>query len=87
MIINHKNPTTGLIEQDAVRDYELKQVMRQARELSELPNSMIATKNLYENKLLYNLLKSDAEDSETNEIVEAYTQLRLKSCLLNSEFA
>lgn len=48
---------------------------------------MIATKNLYENKLLQNLLQSDAEDSETNEIVEAYTQLRLKSCLLNSEFA
>lgn len=61
--------------------------MRSAKQLTTLSTSMIPTKNFYENRLLYSLLQAQTEESVVNQIVEEYTQLRLKSCLLNSEFA
>ncbi len=66
MTVYHKDPLTGVLESDLKRDYEQKRVLRKARELSDLPNSMIPTKNLYENRLLENMLKSDADEKETN---------------------
>jgi major membrane immunogen (membrane-anchored lipoprotein) len=48
---------------------------------------MTATKNLFENKLLQQFLEVESQDLKINEIIEDYTQLRIKSCLLNSDFA
>ena len=70
-----------------MRDFEQKQVLRLARESTELPTTMTPTKNLYENKLLQKFLETDVEESKINEIIEEYTQLRIKSSLLNSDFA
>lgn len=44
--------------------------MRQAREHTELPLTMTATKNLYENKLLLQLINQDYDEGAINEIVE-----------------
>ena len=48
---------------------------------------MTPTKNMYENKLLQKFLETDVDESKINEIIEEYTQLRIKSSLLNSDFA
>lgn len=48
---------------------------------------MTPTKNMYENKLLQKFLEVEVDDSQINQIIEEYTQLRIKSCLLNSDFA
>ena len=75
------------MEADTARDYEYKKIMRLAREATELPLSMTPTKNLYENKLLTQMMASELDESEVNAVIDAYTEIRLKSCLLNQTFA
>jgi hypothetical protein len=50
------------VEVDSLRDFEQKQVLRAARELTELPTTMTPTKNLYENKLLQKFLEVEADE-------------------------
>lgn len=85
--MHSKNLATGEVEVDSMRDFEIKSVLRLAREVTELPTTMTATKNLFENKLLQQFLEVESQDLKINEIIEDYTQLRIKSCLLNSDFA
>lgn len=85
--VHSKNLATGEVEVDSMRDFEIKSVLRLAREVTELPTTMTATKNLFENKLLQQFLEVESQDLKINEIIEDYTQLRIKSCLLNSDFA
>ena len=75
------------MEADTVRDYEYKKIMRLAKQSTELPLSMTPTKNLYENKLLKQLMAAELDETEVNKVVYAYTEIRLKTCLLNSTFA
>lgn len=75
------------MEADTVRDYEYKKIMRLAKQSTELPLSMTPTKNLYENKLLKQLMAAELDENEVNKVVDAYTEIRLKTCLLNSTFA
>jgi hypothetical protein len=47
---------------------------------------MVVTKNQYENALLIMMASPDYEDKEVSELIDKYTQIRLRSCMLNSEF-
>jgi hypothetical protein len=62
-------------------------VLREARELSEIPLSMISTKNLYEHKILKEMIEVEMDEGEINRIIEEYTNIRLQGCLLNKKFA
>lgn len=76
----------GAEEITTEREHALKQVLRQARRLTELPKEMISNKNLYENRLL-RLMASDTEDDVMQKAIQDYYSLRLRGCLLNAEFS
>lgn len=44
---------------------------------------MNATKNLYEHRLLLQMMEPEFSDQKLNEIIEEYTQIRLKGLMLN----
>jgi hypothetical protein len=48
---------------------------------------MITTKNQYENKLLMLMANPEYTDDQAKALISEYTQIRLKSCMLNPEFA
>jgi hypothetical protein len=50
---------TGNIEIDTLRDFSYKEVLREARTLTELPSDMITTKNQFENKVLIAIAQPD----------------------------
>jgi hypothetical protein len=62
-------------------------VLREAKELSEIPLSMIPTKNLYEHMILKEMIEAEMDEGEVNRIIEEYTNIRLQGCLLNKKFA
>lgn len=52
-------------------------MLREAKELSEIPLSMIPTKNLYEHKILKEMIEANMDEDEVNRIIEEYTNIRL----------
>ena len=47
---------------------------------------MKPTRNLFENKILKQMMEPDF-DSGSNHLVEEYLQMRLKGCLIDKRFA
>lgn len=75
--VSYTNPDTGNEELDTFRTYENKEVIREAKKLSEIPLSMIPTKNLYEHKILKEMIEAELDEAEVNRIIEEYTNIRL----------
>lgn len=76
----------GKQEMTTAREHALKDILRHARKLTELPLEMVSNKNMYENLLVKNMI-TDTEDSDLQTIIQEYYQLRLRSLLLNNEFS
>lgn len=86
-LVEHTHPQTGVKEVDNLRDYMNKQVYREARELCELDKAMIPTKNLYEHQFLLQMIEPNYSEKRVQEVIEEYTDLRLKGLMLNQKFA
>lgn len=86
-IVQSVNKMTGSIEVDSLRDFTYKELLRQARTLTELPLDMLTTKNQFENRVLIAMAQSDYQEQQVKDLIEQYTQIRLRSCMLNREFA
>ncbi len=55
--------------------------------LTSLGPEMKAFKNLYENSLLKEYMKVDYDQTKVDNLIQEYTQARLKACALNVDFA
>ena len=83
-IVDHN---TGESETRAMRDHTQIRVLRDAKQLTELPNDMEQYKNYYENKLLATMMKPDSSESSQSEIIDEYISMRFKTCMLKADFA
>ena len=66
------------MEYPSVRDEELRNVIRDASALTELPSDAIAMKNVYANRLLQEMISPEAVEGACEEIISEYMQARLK---------
>lgn len=84
--ITFMNPVTHSQELHDRNSYEFEQILRDARNLTQLRPEFSYTKNYYENEVmrLYSLPEFDQNKVES--VIQRYTELRLKDCLLNDEF-
>ena len=81
---------TGITDSRSIRDHAQIHVLRQARNLTALHDDMDQYKNFYENELLKALMLpgSDKSAQEAQQrVIDEYTALRLKTCMLNEDFA
>ena len=64
-----------------------KAVYREARRLTELTPEMTGLKNMYESTLLREYMAENFDQQKVEGLVQAYTQARLKDCMLKQDFA
>lgn len=84
------DPESGVTETRSVRDHMQVRLLREAKRLTELPRDMEQYTNFYENKLLEALMQpGDPEwaQKQQQRVVEEYMTMRLKTCMLNADFA
>ena len=81
------NQVTQKAEYPSVREVEIRDVIRDASTLTELPKDAIAMKNVYANKLLQEMINPDSNQEAREEIINNYMQARLKQCMVNKTFA
>lgn len=85
--MHHQNADSNIKETDNIRDYLNKQVYRKARDACRMPEGMEATRNFYENKLIRELINVDMDNLQVEQIVNEYTDMRLKKAMINKDFA
>lgn len=66
--------------------YELEQLLRDAKRLTALRPEFIHTKSFYENEIMKLYTSPEFDQGAVEKSVQAYTELRLKDCLLDDEF-
>ena len=71
----------------AIRTEELRNVVRDARALTELPDDFMPLKNMSENNLLLEMIDPDSTDESIEAVITAYMDSRLKMCMVNKGFA
>ena len=81
------NQVTQKAEYPSVRDAELRNLIRDASTLTELPSDAIAMRNIFENKLLQEMINPDSNQEACEEIIGDYMKARLKQCMVNKSFA
>ena len=86
MMVKYKDQY-GVITEESARNALYKSVIRNARRHAELPLTMTSHKNLYENKLLALMAAPEYSEENVSALIEEYTQLRLRGCMVNGEFA
>ena len=86
-LVNIVDFNTGTPETRALRDHAQIRVLRDAKQLTKLPNDMEQYKNYYENKLLEAMMKPGNSESAQSEIIDEYTGMRFKTCMLKADFA
>lgn len=64
-----------------------RQVYRDARELTRLTRETTATKNYYENKLIQEYTEEDFDQQRVEDLVQEYTNARIKDLMLKPKFA
>jgi hypothetical protein len=64
-----------------------KAVYHEARRLTELTPEMTGLKNMYENTLLREYMAENFDQQRVEGLIQAYTQARLKDCMLKQDFA
>jgi len=74
-------------ELTTVRIAELKNVIRDARALTDLPDDFTQYKNFTENLLLKEMMNPNSTDESVGKHVEDYMQQRLKMSMVNSGFS
>ncbi len=86
-----KDNVLGIQEEfQSMRDYVNNLIYREAKDICELPQLMVPTKNLYENQVLMTMIESDFKEDvlkKINETIEAYFNLRLNGMMLNKAWA
>jgi hypothetical protein len=85
-IVSFVNPITGFQEFQDRASYEYEQVLRDARRLTALRPEFSFTKNLYENEIMRLYTAAEFDQAKVEEIIQKYTELRIRDCLLNEEF-
>lgn len=86
-LIGYINPTTGIVEVDERPNYEYEQVLRDAKSLTKLTPGGTYMKNYFENELLGLYSSPEFDTKAVEDLVQRYTELRLKDCMLNPQFA
>jgi hypothetical protein len=76
----------GITEEMTESEYYHKKVLRDAQRLTELPFEMVSERNLAENIMMRTIV-SDGTEDDVLAHVEKYFQNRLRSLMLNNEFA
>jgi hypothetical protein len=71
---------------DRDREHELRKVLVDAAIVTTFPNDLEQVKSLYENRFLSALTSPDHFETEAKEIIEDYTDMRLKHCMLQPDF-
>jgi len=71
---------------DRTREYELKKVLLDAADVTTLPKDLILAQAFYENKFLVALVSPDHFESQAQSIINEYTDMRLKQCMLQPAF-
>ena len=66
---------------------ELRNVVRDARALTELPDDFMQLKNLSENSLLQEMIDPDSTDESIEMVIKSYMDSRLKMCMVNKGFS
>ncbi len=66
--------------------YEYEQVLRDARKLTQLRPEFSYTKNYFENEVMRVYSQAEFDQNHLESLIQRYTELRLKDCLLNDEF-
>jgi len=89
-MVTFVDPMTGISNTHTIRDHAQLLNVREAKKLTELPVDMDQYKNFYENQLLAAMMQpmsnSEAQTAQ-QAVIDEYTSLRLKTCMLNSTFA
>jgi hypothetical protein len=67
--------------------FELEKLLRDARELTKLRPESVFTRNYFENELLSAYTSPAFDQREVESLVQRYTDIRVKECMLNEEFA
>lgn len=80
------NPDIGATRFDTQSNLDLKEVLTDAKKMTELPFDMESLKNLTQNKLIVLQREENFEKEEISKLIKEYMKLRMNSCYLNPEF-
>ena len=86
-LVGYLNEATGVMESTDQQTYDLELVLRDARKLTELKPESGFMHTYYENELLSLYSSANFDAVAVEKLIQRYTELRLRECMLNSEFA
>ena len=66
------------MEYPSIREEELRNVIRDASVLTELPSDAIAMRNVFANRLLQEMINPESAEGACEDIISEYMQARLK---------
>ena len=78
---------TGLTKTKTAGELLQQAVYRDARRLTEMNQEMISLKNMYENSLMIEYTRDDLNQKKVQNLIQGYTEARMKDCQLNPDFA
>lgn len=85
-LVSYINETTGEVELKEQSTFELEKVLKDAHRLTQLRPEGHSLKAFYENEILVHYSAPEFDQKAIESLIQRYTELRLKECLLNSEF-
>lgn len=84
--VRYHHPVSGEVENIEKAQFDYEQVLRDARRLTQMRPEFVYTKNQYENQIMRGYAEPQFDQANIESLIQKYTELRLKECLLNAEF-
>lgn len=84
--VRYHHPVSGEVENIEKAQHDYEQVLREATRLTQLRPEFVYTKNQYENEIMRLYASPEFEQEKIEKLIQKYTELRLKECMMNSEF-
>lgn len=67
-------------------EYQMENILRNAKQLTTIRQDLVPIKNYYESEMLSIYSSPDFEQTKLESLIQKYTEIRLKDCMLDSEF-
>ena len=83
-LVGYMNGTEHAVQERSA--YELEQLLRDAQRLTALRPEFTHTKSMYENEIMKLYSSPEFDQAAVERAVQAYTEVRLRDCLLDDEF-
>lgn len=85
-LIGYVNDITGEVNETDKPTYDLEQVLRDAKRLTQLTPEGTFLKNFFENEVMMLYSSPEFDQAKVEHTIQQYTELRLKECMLKPEF-